>query len=242
MTGEIKIEMMSDEFILWRCLHGGPLSSKTICCWPKDTEMPWERYRIRNTGLIERLTDSYGACAVVARHGEEIVGQLRFYPKAVWEMKGAGFLCLQQDYPAGPEDDFFSRRFPPVDELEDRTLKVHCLMTGSPKQKENPYQRRGIGTRMVKKLVEWAGDMGWSRIEVDAFEDLPIIYEVTGGAGLIFWEKLGFGVVDRFLHPDLTEYDDFIAIIEKQANEAGIDPAKAKESIVMCYELPDAGM
>ena len=170
--------------------------------------MAWERYRIRNTRLIERLTDSYGACAIVASRGEEIVGQLRFYPKAVWEMPGAGYLCLQQDHPAGPAEVFPDSRFPPINQLENRTLKVHCLMTGSPKQKENPFQRKGVGTRMVKKLIEWAGDKGWTSIEADAFEDLPIIYEVTGGAGLTFWEKLGFRVIERYPHPHLGEYND----------------------------------
>ena len=146
MTGEatVTVEMMGDAFPLWRCLHGGPLSPRTIDCWPADSPLPWERYRERNLKIIQKLNTVYGACAVVARHGDEIVGQLRFYPKAVWQMQGAGFLCLQQDFPAGPVDDFATFTFLPRRELADQTLKVHCLMTGSPQQLNNPFQRRGI--------------------------------------------------------------------------------------------------
>jgi len=237
MTAEIVIEMMTGDFILWRCLHGGPLSSETIEQWAPDAEMPWARYRARNKPLIAKLTEVYGACAVVARRGDGIVGQLRFYPKAVWEMEGAGFLCLQQDFPSGPRDDFSALDFPSREELQDRTLKVHCLMTASPSEKGNPYQRKGIGTRMAQRLIDWARENGWKRIEADAFEDLPIIYEVTGDAGRTFWEKLGFRVANRFPHPYLREYSEFVAKLEQQAACAGIDAEKAKDCIVMYLDL-----
>jgi len=237
MVAEIVIEMMTGDFILWRCLHSGPLSSDTIDQCMSDTKMPWVRYRARNKVLINKITEVYGACAVVARRGDSIVGQLRFYPKAVWEMEGAGFLCLQQDFPAGPLDDFSALDFPPRVALEDRTLKVHCLMTASPGEKEDSCRRQGIGTRMVQRLMEWAGENGWKRIEADAFEDLPIIYQVTGSAGRTFWEKLGFHVAKRFPHPHLREYGEFVTKLEEQAICAGIDIEKAKDSIVLHLDL-----
>ncbi len=237
MNTEIVVEMMSGDFPLWRCLHGGPLSCDTIDQWPTDSDMPWRRYRERNLALITRLNEVYGACAVVARYGEEIVGQLRFYPKAVWEMAGAGCLCLQQDFPGRPLDDFSERNFLPQRELIDQTIKVHCLMTGSPQREDNPYQRKGIGTRLVQKLVEWARENGWKAIEAEAFEDLPIVYAITGSAGRTFWEKLGFCMVDRFPHPDLAEAVDFLAVLEEQAEEAGMTKEQARDCMVMRLEL-----
>jgi hypothetical protein len=237
MKTEIVVEMMGGDFLLWRCLHGGPLSHATIDRWALDSDLPWARYRARNLALIQKLDDVYGACAVVARHCDEVVGQLRFYPKAVWQMQGAGFLCLQQDFPAGPVDDFATFTFLPRQELADQTLKVHCLMTGSPQQSNNPFQRRGIGTRLVQKLVEWAKENGWKAIEAEAFEDLPIIYAITGSAGHTFWEKLGFAMVDRFPHPDLAEATDFLAKLEQQAEQAGMSKQKARDCMVMRLEL-----
>ena len=237
MASGVAVEMMTGDFLLWRCLHGGPLSRDALDRWAPDAEMPWARYRARNLPLIAKLTDVYGACAVLARHGGDIVGQLRFYPKAVWEMEGAGFLCLQQDYPSGPSDDFSSLVFPLQEKLDDQTLKIHCLMTGSPSEKVNPYQRRGIGARMVRKLIEWSREKGWKRIEAESFEDLPLIYQVTGSAGRLFWEKLGFCAADRFPHPFLREYGDFVKELEAQALQAGIDIEKAKDSIIMRLDL-----
>jgi GNAT superfamily N-acetyltransferase len=231
------IEMMTWDFILWRCLHGGPLSNETIDRWPADSPIPLGRYRARNKPLIEKLIKAYGSCAVEARRGDDVVGYVRFYPKAVLEMEGAGFLCLQMDPPEGPRDDFSEFDFPPRGELKAQTLKIHCLMTAPPGEKDLTYRRRGIGTQLVQKLIEWAGANGWKGIEADAFEDLPLIYQVTGGAGRMFWEKLGFSVADRFPNPHLRQYPDFARKLEEQAGQLGIDRQKAKDIIVMRLAL-----
>ena len=83
-------------------------------------------------------------------------------------------------------------------------------------------------------------DNGWERIEADSFEDLPVIYEITGSAGHTFWEKQGFLLVDRYPHPDLKvsgQYIEFIKILEKQAKAAGILPERARDRLVMRLDL-----
>ena len=113
-------------------------------------------------------------------------------------------------------------------------------MTGSSLHKENPYQRKGIATRMVRALIEWAKASGWDRIEADSFEDLPIIYEGTGSAGHTFWEKSGFRLVDRHLHPELQDrgkLPEFIATLEQQAKSAGLPPDTARDRLVMRLDL-----
>ncbi len=228
---------MTEEFILWRCLHSGPLSRGMIDLWPSDSKLPWERFRERNVPLLRELTRTYGACAIIARDGERIVGQLRFYPKVVCSMDRAGGLCLQQDHPSGPAEDFADSYFPAFAEIGDRTLVVHCLMTGSLQQKENPYQRKGIGTRMVRNLIQWARANGWEGIEADSFEDIPIIYEITGSAGHTFWEKSGFHMADRHPHPYLQNGNEFARTLEEQAGAIGISPEKARDRLVMRLDL-----
>jgi GNAT superfamily N-acetyltransferase len=236
----VLIEPMSEEFLLWRCLHGGPLSRETIDRRPADPSLNWERYRRRNLPLLARLTRAYGSCAITARDGERIVGMVRFYPKAVWETAGAGELCLQQDHPAGPADDFADADFPPLARIGDKTLKIHCLMTGSPRRAENPYQRRGLATKMMECLIRWAKDEGWERIEADALEDLPIVYEITGGAGRAFWEKLGFSAVERHPYPDLESYPEFLKALDEQAARLGIPLDRARDKSIMRLDLRDA--
>ncbi|HSA03045.1 MAG TPA: GNAT family N-acetyltransferase, partial [Candidatus Paceibacterota bacterium] len=233
----VVVEPMTEQCILWRCLHNGPLSRETMDRWPTDSPLPLERYRRRNMPLLLKLTRVYGACAIVAREGDRIVGQLRFYPKVIWDLEGAGGLCLQQDAPSGPVDELVDREFPPLVEIRDKTLVVHCLMTGSPQQRENPYQRKGLGSRMVRMLIEWAKGSGWCRIEAYAFEDLPIIYDISGSAGHTFWEKLGFLIADRYPHPDLQGQEPFIDTLEKQAEALGISPRQARDKIVMRLDL-----
>ena len=90
---------------------------------------------------------------------------------------------------------------------------------------------------MVRFLVQWAKENGWERIEVDAFEDIPIIYEITGSAGHTFWEKLGFRIVDRHPHPYLQERNEFVLKLEEQAESIGISPERAKDRLVMQLDL-----
>jgi hypothetical protein len=152
-------------------------------------------------------------------------------------MSLAGEMCLLQDYPNGPVDDFAEKEFPPLEKIEDKTLAIHCMMTGSAQKKENPYQRKGIGTRMIRFLIDWASNNGWERIEVDAFEDFPLIYEITGGGGLSFWQKLGFHVIDRHPHPHLQDRNEFVMKLEEQAKSAGISLERVKDRIVMRFDL-----
>ncbi|MEW6366836.1 MAG: hypothetical protein AB1714_19590 [Acidobacteriota bacterium] len=237
MIEDVMVEPMTEEFILWRCLHCGPLSRDIIDRWPPDSELPWERFRDRNLPLLRKLTRTYGVCAMVARDGKEIVGHLRFYPKVVCSMDGAGGLCLQQDYPFGPAEDFANSSYPAPAQIDDRTLAVHCLMAGSPQQKENAYQRKGVGTCMVRTLIDWAKTNGWECIEAESFEDLPLIYEVTGSAGHTFWEKLGFRIVDRHPHPHLQGGGEFVTKLQEQARSIGISPERATDRLVMRLDL-----
>ena len=239
MIEDVIVEPMTEELILWRCLHGGPLSVKTIDQFPQKgpmSAMPWERYRDRNMPLLSKLIRTYGSCAVVARDGEQVVGQLRFYPKAVCAMND-GFLCLQQAPPAGPVDGFADNGFPELASIEDKTLFVHCLMTGSSQQSENPYQRKGIGTRMVKTLIQWARAKGWEHIEAHAFEEIPLIYEVTGCAGYTFWQKFGFHIADRHPHPHLQGQKEFVKNLEEQAKTLGLSPERVRDRIIMRLDL-----
>ena len=88
MIEDVVVEPMTEEFIVWRCLHDGPLSRKTIDLWPEAYRMLLERYRDRNVPLLRKLIQTYGTCAIVARDGDQVVGQLRFYPKVICAMNG----------------------------------------------------------------------------------------------------------------------------------------------------------
>ena len=235
MIEDVVIEPMTEDFILWRCLHDGPLSCKTIDRLSETFGQQMEYFRDRNVPLLRKIIQTYGTCAILARDGEKVVGQLRFYPKVIRDMHGHGYLCLQQDPPPGPADEFAENNFPELADIEDKTLSVNCLMTGSSQQTENPYQRKGIGTRMVETLIQWAGANGWEHIEAYALEELPLVYDVT--PGYKFWEKLGFHIADRYPHPELQGEDEWLSKLEKQAKASGLSPKRARDLIIMRLDL-----
>lgn len=237
MIDNVVIEMMSADLVLWRCLHGGPLTRDSIDRWEPDCCMPWARLRARNIPLLTRLTEVYGACAVIARDGERVVGQLRFYPRQLCATHCPGGLCLQQDPPAGPSAEFVHVDFPAFDQLADKTLTVHCIMTGSPQQKENPYQRQGLGSRMVLKLIDWARAQHWLAIEATAYEDLPILYAITGQAGRTFWEKLGLQSVATRIEGEFEKDTDLTRTMRQQAADAAIALDRIRNAYTMRLEL-----
>ena len=240
-VGDVRITMMTEDFLLWRCLHGGPLDARSIEQWSPDSQMPWAALRARNAPLLKKLAQVYGAYAVVAWASEQVVGQLRFYPKEVCALAevGAEFMCLQQSAPNGPPDDFAEMVFPPLAQLIDKTLFVHCLMTVAPQSPEHTYRRKGIGSRMVGALIEWARASGWQAIETVAYEDLDLLYSITGVAGKTFWDKLGFRVTEIGVEQGLVGdgENDFMRALHEQARARNMAPEVVSRKYTMRLEF-----
>jgi hypothetical protein len=237
MAVPIVTEMMSKENLAWRCLHGGPLTPVSIDAPGPDGHIAFEAFRARNLTFLGNLVRTYGACAVVARQGEAVVGQLRFYPKAVRDLAAPGLgLCLQQAFPSGPSEALGRMRFPPPDEIVDKTLLVHCMMV-APDGPGGSLRRQGIGRRMASALVDWAGANGWRAVEATAYASLPIVYTISGQAGRSFWEGLGFRLVRTGREVLLEEENDLVRTMRDQAIVLGIDPASIKDKYTMRREL-----
>lgn len=239
MPDDVTIEMMGEEFLVWRCLHGGPLTIKSIEEYPAGSDLPWAEFRARNVPILTRLTRTYGSCAVLARDGEAVVGTLRFYPKALcpparFEAYG---VCLQQPRPDGPPEDMASAHMPPVEELSDKTLFVHCLMLAADAAGRPSYRRRGIGRRMALRLMEWAGGRGWAAVEASAYEDLDIVYSLTGVAGKSFWAGLGFSVAEVGTEPAFDHYADILKVLIEQGRARGLSADAAKARYTMRLAL-----
>ncbi len=221
---DLIVEPMGEGFLLWRCLHQGPLDPRNLGDPKPNPEVDWPHARARNIPLLEKLTRTYGACAIVARDGDEIIGTLRFYPEVLCSFgeSGAGF-CLLQRFPYGPADDLAARRFPLPAEMADRALFVHCLMIASPVAEPDRYRRKGLATRMAAELIRWAAAGGWHALEVNAYEEIPMLYAISGVAGRRFWEPLGFKVIRRDSEPAIK--GDILEALRKDAAAAGLDPA-----------------
>jgi hypothetical protein len=236
---DLIIEPMGDDLVLWRCLHGGPLSRKTIDDPAPHPEIDWPATRARNLPLLGNLIKTYGSCAIIARGGDEAVATLRFYPKALCSFSpGGAAFCLQQPYPAGPKEGSADRPFPTLEALSERVLFVHCLMTVSPREEPSRYRRKGLATRMALELVRWAGERGWRAIEANAYEEIPMLYAISGVAGRRFWEKIGFRAVHTDIEPGMT--GPILDALRRDAEAAGLPSERAANRYRMRLDL-DAG-
>lgn len=235
MPEDLSVEPMREDFILWRCLHGGPLNRRTIDAPAPGIEVDWPFVRARNLPLLRRLIQTYGSCAILARDGEDVVGTLRFYPKALCSFsEGAGF-CLQQRYPAGPRDDMADGGVPFLKDMPDKTLFVHCLMVAAPPGDPQRYRRKGLASRMALELISWAESGGWAAIEAAAYEELPMLYAISGAAGRRFWEKLGFRVSRRDTETAIS--GEFLDELREDAVASGIPPENVADRYWMRLEI-----
>jgi ribosomal protein S18 acetylase RimI-like enzyme len=124
---------------------------------------------------------------------------------------------------------------PCLNAIADKTLVVHCLMTGTPFLSANPYQRRGIGTDLARELIAWAEPHGWRAIEARAYHDIDVLYANTGQAGLRFWQRLGFQLA--ITHTEHPFRGEFLETMRRQAQEAGLDPDRITDRFTMRLEV-----
>jgi hypothetical protein len=127
------LKPMDGSFLLWRCLHDGPVTRENLDVPPDESPLPFRETAI---SLLKRLTSLYGSTAILAWEGERVVGLLRFVPKVVSQMEGCGGFCLLMPHPAGPREDFPQGVLPSKETIEDRTLMVTCMQLLSDRQRE----------------------------------------------------------------------------------------------------------
>lgn len=221
------LKPMDGSFLLWRCLHDGPITQENLDAPPDESRLPFRRTAV---ALLEKLTELYGSAAILAWEGDKVVGLLRFVPKVVSQIEGAGGCCFLMPYPAGPKEDFPLAVLPSKETIEDRTLVVTCMQLLSDRQ------RRGVGRAMVERLKSWAREEEWGAIEATAYQDLPLVYEITGNAGLDWWKGLGFHVVESLEEEAMREYGDFLHTLEIQARGQGMDPQEVTQKFIMRWE------
>jgi GNAT superfamily N-acetyltransferase len=226
------LKPMDGSFLIWRCLHDGPITRDNLNAPPDESCLAYQESAIR---LLRQLTKRYGSAAILAWEGDNVVGLLRFVPKVVSQMEGGGGFCLLMPYPAGPTKAFPHKVLPSQESIEDRTLVVTCMQLLSDRQ------RQGVGRAMVERLKSWAREEGWDAVEATAYQDLPLVFEVTGNAGRQWWEELGFHVRESMEEEAMRGYDDFVHTLGIQARERAMDPQDVTQKFIMRWWTPRSG-
>ena len=108
-------------------------------------------------------------------------------------------------------------------------------MIVAPKDEPDRYRRKGLATRMVDELIRWSIKNEWDAIEANAYEEIPILYAISGVAGRRFWEKLGFCVIRQDTEPGIS--GEILESVRKDAIAVGIPIRDATNRYRMRLEI-----
>jgi GNAT superfamily N-acetyltransferase len=183
--------------------------------------------------FLRGISRRYGATGLAAIEDGQIVGLLRFYPRALRETIGQ--LC--------PQDEPFARRLastaveslPKLNDLRPRELQIACLQV-------IPERRgRGVGRALIQGTVAWARERGWDEIYAPAIRHILPLMSWSGQMSATSLRKQGFEVVGQEVDDGLQE-----AALSQQLGYHGEAVQRAwqeqyahisAEEAALCYEM-----
>jgi len=192
---QVVVMLMDDSWAFNQCVSAHPFKPGHGVVWSHDqncTRLPVPGDEL--PGFMSEMRSTYGNCAVLAWHGEILLGHVVFLPKAVArERKATGW-------------EHFGETNADAGTLVVINLAM-CSLSG------HEFRRKGIGKALVQIMFEWALQNGWRRIEV---------YDTAGGLFPVdwldhcvpprpFWEKRGFTVFQE--HGDGKFSDEVLEAI-----------------------------
>ena len=172
----IEIKEMGDKYILDRCPLSEPVDPLRL---PQDEYPAYgERAKEIRRKFFREVREKYGNCVLFAWDDDKIVGFLLFLPKSVGRRLGLKPM---------PNPD---------EEKTEKTLIYACM------QLLSEYQGKGLGTMLIEKLIEWANDNGWERIEANHVPEGTNNEHWRWGWALPKWERMGFRIART--HPSIS--------------------------------------
>ena len=200
----IEYRMMDETCLLCYGLHGGPIpveETRTPEARPIAAESENGVRQGTIAEFLRAVCRAYGSCAVLAIDRNHVIGKLRFYPQKLVDMLEPG-PCLQTPDHVRGIAAFDLESLPPKDSLSEKVLRIWCFQVlndykamaeGRP-QRWPSYLRRGIGTTMLKKLIEWSRAEGWDEIHATAIPHIRPLMAWSAALSVERYRKLGFEV------------------------------------------------
>ena len=205
---------MNKDFILFCCLHGGPLSPSTIdeiCSLPKEQSN-------RNKKFFTRLIDTYGSCAMLAMEGDSVVAHARFYPEIIYnEFK---FLCCHDPSYAITQEMVGMKLSPLVNPTE-RILRISCMFV------HKDYRGKGLSHKLIDAILEWAKNNAWECVRSYAYLDNYWLSSDMCVPILRTYQKHGFRVLSTVMIPEAKD-------LLKQMKNGELGAEKKKKFEELC--------
>jgi len=157
----MKICPMDKSFLLFRCVHFGPLGPSNIEKMPVNIPDLTKGQLERNRQFFARITEAYGACAMLAMEGDLVVGHARFYPQMICDQ--CQFCCQDPKY--GITQQMVEMDLPAIENPVDRILRIDCFLV------HKDYRGRGLSHALLDGIVEWARAHDWKVVRAWASGD-----------------------------------------------------------------------
>ncbi|MFC1650898.1 GNAT family N-acetyltransferase [Candidatus Latescibacterota bacterium] len=213
----MKILPMNKDFLLFKCIHCGPLDSSNIETKNRSGETVSKEQFERNRKFLARLIDTYGSCAMLAIEGNSVVAHVRFYPKIILDR--FEFCCHVSDYAITSE--MVEMDLPEIKTPADRNLKINCFLV------DKAYRGQGLSGDLITAIVEWAGSNGWNTVSALAAHDNYWLSLQMCIPKLNTYQKLGFEMKKKVVIPEAKEH-------LKNIREGKLGADKQKEFELHC--------
>lgn len=157
----MKICPMDKDFILFQCLHNGPLSPSNIETKSMNTARVPRKQLERNKNFLTRLVNAYGSCAMLAWENDYVVAHARFYPQVIYDR--FKFCCHDPNYAITQE--ITEMELPLLTDRAERILRITCFFV------HKDYRGQGLSHQLIDAILKWAKNNNWKSVRCFAYQD-----------------------------------------------------------------------
>ena len=209
---------MSKDFILFRCLHDGPLSHSNIEAKSMNIGRLSKEQLERNKKLLTRLIDDYGSCAMLAMEGDSVIAHARFYPQIVYNR--FEFCCHDPKHIITQE--MVEMDLPPLTNPTERILRITCFFV------HKDYRGQGLSHKLINATLEWAKNNGWKSVRCFAYQDSYWLASEMCTPMLSTYSKHGFKKIGTVKIPEARD-------LLQQMKNGELGDEKKKKIEESCY-------
>jgi len=186
---------MDKDFILFRCLHNGPLSPSNIETKSMNIASLTKEQIDRNKKLLRRLIDTYGSCAMLAMEGDSVIAHARFYPQIIYNQ--FKFCCHDPKHIITQE--MVEMNLPPLTNPTERILIITCFFV------HKNYRGQGLSHKLIDTILKWAKNNAWKSVRCFAYPDNYWLSSEMCTPMLRTYSKHGFRKIGTVMIPEAKD-------------------------------------
>ena len=196
LGGYMKICPMDKDFILFRCLHNGPLSPSNIETKSMNIARVSVKQLDRNKKFLERLVNAYGSCAMLAWENDYVVAHARFYPQIIYDR--FKFCCHDPNYAITQE--IAEIELPLLNNQPERILRITCFFV------HRDYRGQGLSHKLIDAILNWAKRNNWKSVRCFAYQNNYWLASEMCTPMLSTYSKHGFKRIGIVILPEVKAF------------------------------------